>query len=36
MAKNRDKEREDEKKYKMVEGTTKNEKARKIKLTEKA
>lgn len=36
MAKNRDKERGDGKKYTMVEGTTKNEKARKIKLTKEA
>ncbi len=36
MAKNRSKERENEKSYTMVEGTTKNEKARKIKLSEEA
>lgn len=36
MAKNRDKDSKNEKKYIMVEGTTKNEKARKIKLTEEA
>ena len=36
MAKNRDKERGDGKRYAMVEGTTKNEKARKIKLTKEA
>lgn len=36
MAKNRDKDSKNEKKYIMIEGTTKNEKARKIKLTEEA
>lgn len=36
MAKNRNKEDTDGKNYIMVEGTTKNEKARKIKLTEEA
>lgn len=36
MAKNRDKDSKSEKKYIMIEGTTKNEKARKIKLTEEA
>ncbi len=36
MAKNRNGDQKDEVKYIMVEGTTKNEKARKIKLTEKA
>ena len=36
MAKNRNKEKEDATNYIMVEGTTKNEKARKIKLTEEA
>lgn len=36
MAKNRNKEERDGKSYIMVEGTTKNEKARKIKLTEEA
>jgi len=36
MAKNRSKENENDKNYIMVEGTTKNEKARTIKLTEKA
>lgn len=33
MAKNRESGKEESKKYAMVEGTTKNEKARKIKLT---
>lgn len=36
VAKNRNKESEDDKKYVVVEGTTKNEKARKIKLTPEA
>lgn len=36
MAKNRNKKASDEKNYVMVEGTTKNEKARKIKLTDEA
>lgn len=36
MAKNRSKKNEDENNYIMVEGTTKNEKARKIKLTDEA
>lgn len=36
MAKNRNKKNEEENSYVMIEGTTKNEKARKIKLTDKA